>query len=54
MLTDGNMSNEDQSYLTDEELRKGYRLICTAYPHSDCTVITHKEDELHKLRGESS
>ena len=27
--------------------KKGYVLICIAYPTSDCTIRTHAEDEMY-------
>ncbi|AFZ80687.1 ferredoxin, putative [Theileria equi strain WA] len=47
-LVEGEIDNDEQSYLTDEQQKKGYCLLCTAYAKSDCTIHTHKEDRLHK------
>ena len=32
------VSEEDRRFFTQEELEKGFRLACTAYPADDCTV----------------
>lgn len=32
------VSEEDRRFFTPEELEKGFRLACTAYPADDCTV----------------
>lgn len=32
------VSEEDRRFFTPEELEKGFRLACTAYPLADCTV----------------
>ncbi|VWU49740.1 ferredoxin, putative [Hepatocystis sp. ex Piliocolobus tephrosceles] len=46
-LIEGEVDNEDQSYLDEEQLKQKYVLLCTCYPKSDCVIETHKEDELH-------
>ncbi|VUZ98716.1 ferredoxin, putative [Plasmodium vivax] len=48
-LVEGEVDNEDQSYLDEDQLKKKYVLLCTCYPKSDCVIETHKEDELHDM-----
>lgn len=48
-LIEGKVDNEEQSYLSDEQLNQNYVLLCTCYPKSDCIIETHKEDELHEM-----
>ncbi|CDU20536.1 hypothetical protein YYC_01326 [Plasmodium yoelii 17X] len=48
-LIEGEVDNEEQSYLDDEQLKQKYILLCTCYPKSDCVIETHKEDELHDM-----
>ncbi|SCQ16823.1 ferredoxin, putative [Plasmodium ovale] len=48
-LVEGEVDNEDQSYLDEEQLKQKYVLLCTCYPKSDCVIETHKEDELHDM-----
>lgn len=45
-LTAGGLDNSEQSFLEDSQLDDGFTLTCVAYPTSDCTVETHKEDDL--------
>jgi ferredoxin len=42
----GSVSQEEQSFLDDDQIANGYALLCVSYPLTDCTIKTDVEDDL--------
>ena len=45
-IIDGEIDDEEQTFLDDQQIDEGFALLCCSYPKSDLVIETEQEENL--------
>ena len=43
----GSVDQSDQSFLDDDQMGRGYALLCVSYPTANCTIQSDSQNDLN-------
>ena len=45
-IVEGEIDDEEQTFLDDDQVNQGFALLCCSYPKSDLVIEAHQEENL--------
>ena len=46
-IVSGEVNQEEQSFLDDDQMESGLALLCVTYPESNCTILSEQEETIY-------